>query len=313
MRLENNFSTSTEQPKNSKNWKKISKKVTTSLAALYLSACSNAVKSPTIDTSNIDEWIKSSIVENKARTNAILESVETLHKPNKLELARITPEIKVVVNNEMTETWEVKYIDWKYILGLNEKIISNVSSNLKIDESIVKDYTLNNELWTIYYHNVSKNNPNILWDFDRNLWETAWDLLTFKWLLDKLDEDNIQNLIAYIYNIKKKIESDNSNYSLTNSLIKKSFKDAFGYELTNENLKKLYIQVKTIQRDGDINNDLLVIESDFRYFVENFELNFYDELAKKSNWISATQLASLNIFNDNSLNNYEIASLNNRY
>lgn len=313
MRLENNFSTSTEQPKNSKNWKKISKKVTTSLAALYLSACSNAVKSPTIDTSNIDEWIKSSIVENKARTNAILESVETLHKPNKLELARITPEIKVVVNNEMTETWEVKYIDWKYILGLNEKIISNVSSNLKIDESIVKDYTLNNELWTIYYHNVSKNNPNILWDFDRNLWETAWDLLTFKWLLDKLDENNIQNLIAYIYNIKKKIESDNSNYSLTNSLIKKSFKDAFGYELTNENLKKLYIQVKTIQRDGDINNDLLVIESDFRYFVENFELNFYDELAKKSNWISATQLASLNIFNDNSLNNYEIASLNNRY
>lgn len=310
MRLENNFSTSTEQTKSSRNWKKISKKVTTSLAALYLSACSNVVKSPTIDTIPSDEWIKTTIIDHKNRTNAILESMETLHKPTKIELTRTTPEVELVINNEMTETWEVKYIDWKYILGLNEKIISNVSSNLKIDESIVKDYTLNNELWTIYYHNVSKNNPNILWNFDRNLWETAWDLLTFKWLLDKLDEDNIQNLIAFIYNIKKKIESNNSNYSLTNSLIKKSFKDSFGYELTNENLKKLYIQVKTIQRDGDINNDLLVIESDFRYFVENFELNFYDELSKKSNWISSTQLASLDIFNDNSLNNIQLASLN---
>lgn len=313
MRLENNFSTSPEQTEKSRNWKKISKKVTTSLAALYLSACSNVVKSPTIDTADLNEWVKSSIVENKVKTNSILERTDIIEVKDTLEIKTTAPEVSVVINNEMKETWDVKFKDWKYTLSLNEQIIWNISSNLKVDQNLVKQYTINNELWSIYYHNFSRQNPDVSGQFERTLWESAGDLLTFKWLLEKLDENNIETLIAYIYNIKKKIESNNWNYSLSVSLIKKSFKDTFWYELNNENLKNLYIQVKTIQRDWDFNNDLLVLESDFRYFVENYELNFYDELSKKSNWYSSTQLANLNIFNDNNLNTIELASLNIKY
>lgn len=290
------------KPKPKKNWKQIWKKITTSLAAIYLSACSNIAKTPTIDYQDIDPSIKNTITQSKQETSNIL-NLEVIEKQKESQLAFDHPKVKFEINDEMISTWKAVLSKWEFVVKLNDKKIAEVSSKLWLDNESFKSYITNNELWSLYLYQLANNNYQLEnLKSDRQILEAAWDLMSYKWLLNEYTPKNIDSLILFVYNLKKKMESNNQNYSLISEFNSKIFKDAFWEDLTQENLKNLYFKLKNIQKNWDVNDELFFIHWDFEYFVQNFESELYSHISKNNKDINPNQLAKLNLFdnqNDN--------------